>query len=71
MDRVMPRYPTTANVNAIYADTPVQRGSLVPLSTYGDGSTRFDPQAGILGMVYNPIRGMNALMSGDVPMWGA
>lgn len=39
--------PSTSDINRMLSETVVQRGTIVPLSEYADGSVRFDWDAGI------------------------
>lgn len=40
---------STQDINNQLSQIPVQRGGVFPLTTYADNSTRFDPEAGVVG----------------------
>lgn len=40
---------STQDINNQLSQIPVQRGGVFPLTTYADNSTRFDPEAGVIG----------------------
>lgn len=58
---------STADVLLELHNTPVESGSVFPLTTYADNTTRFNPQAGVLGSLINAFTAPSRAYNGQIP----
>lgn len=58
---------STADVNRELHNTPVESGYVFPLTTYADNTTRFNPQAGVLGSLINAFTAPSRAYNGQIP----
>ncbi len=58
---------STADVIREIHNVPVQRGGVFPFTTYGDNTTRFDPNAGLLGSAIRAFTAPARAARGEIP----